>query len=476
MISQLDFRLGSLHPRLSDWTGVGYRGGENPPVVLCANVIEYGPGTHAIDHQLVLQSGQVLRGAGKDHTILRFTKSLYQLFGKGPWQAGSDPNTPGWSSGGGLIKTAYGVSEVGIEDLTIEFPAHTQKAHHYEVGYNALFLDAPVNCWIRRVRIVNADSGVLGYRLTNCLIDDLELTWPNVTKNGAGYVAHYGVMFGRDSTLSLVDNLHCQGLCRHDTDVANGAHHNVFMRSTFVNYVCSHHGGTKDGQPYGPHHNLFTDIDCGLGTRVFTDSGGSLSAMPHNGPGAVFWGLHKSDGTPISVLPPFTGTRYWRKDVAIVEHTLNRLNTDLTKEWVEGIHPDQRNVYLAQRGDIAPPIPPEPEPPSPPAPAPPPEPPEAPMLTLGDYVEATASLVIRSGPSKAAPQVGSESAGARGYLVEGPILDSVSGFTYWRVPEYEGWVGQDKLKQVVVDPKFTAKQKLQSLGLTAQEADVLINP
>ena len=98
------------------------------------------------------------------------------------------------------------------------------------------------------------------------------------------------------------------------------------------------------------------------------------------------------------------------------------------------------------------------------------------MLTLGDYVEATASLVIRSGPSKAAPQVGSESAGARGYLVEGPILDSVSGFTYWRVPEYEGWVGQDKLKQVVVDPKFTAKQKLQSLGLTAQEADVLINP
>src|SRR3990167_9224568 len=165
MQSQLDFRLSFLHPRLSDWTGVGYRGGENPPVVLGANVIEYGPGIHNLTTLLRPLSGQVVRGAGVNATIMRFP-SLLTMLGRGSWFAGGATDAPGWSTGGGAI-WAEGKSEVGIEDLTIEFPAHTARPHFYEEGHNAFHLGNCQHSWVRRVRIGNADSGLLCYRLTN---------------------------------------------------------------------------------------------------------------------------------------------------------------------------------------------------------------------------------------------------------------------------------------------------------------------
>lgn len=347
MNSQLDWHPTSLHPRLSDWRGVGYHAGETPPAT---SPMTFPAGVHVLTDPIVLASNQVLKGAGRDVTTLRFTKSLFDLFGAGDWQAGG-VTSPGWSTGGGLI-TSELTTEIGIEDLTIEFPAHLQAAHFYEVGFNALFFGKVTNFWVRRVRIVNSDSGIFCYKCTSSLFQDVELRWPGVTKNAAGHVAHYGVMLGRDCTKMLIDGLDCNDLCRHDTDVANNANLNVVMRSRFKDYVCSHHGGA-------PHHNLFTDIDVGLGTRVFVDSGGSTSAMPHNGPGEVFWNLRKATGAPISGLPPFTGTRYWRRDLALIGHTQNLLNTDLTKEWVEGISPvEPTNVYLAQREGIPPPPPP----------------------------------------------------------------------------------------------------------------------
>ena len=439
MISALDYRLTSLHPRLSDWTGVGR---STPP----ERPITHGPGTHLIDGQLTSS----IKGAGKGVTTLRFTTSLYTLFGKGPWQAGPS-DTPGWSSGGGLI-TGSG-AEFSVEDCTLEFPDHAQAPHHYEVGWNAIHFGNVSQGWIRHVRIVNADSGILGYSATNCLFEDIELTWPGVVKNAAGHQAHYGVAFGRGSHRNLVDQLVIKGLCRHDTDVANGASYNVLIRAAFEDYVSSHHGQSKVGE-LGPHHNLFTDLNVGRGTRVFVDSGGADSAMPHNGPGEVFWNLHKTDGTAISGLPPFTGTRYWRKDLAIIGHTQSRLNTDLTKEWVESLVPvEPPNVFLAQRDGWIPPTPPHGEPPMA-------------KFVIGDRVQATATLVIRGGPSKTSPYLGDQPVGIQGVVGDGPILDAVSGFTYYRInfdAGVDGWCGEDKLTRLdtaPLDPKITARAKL----------------
>lgn len=415
MTSQLDYRIATLHPRLSDWRGAGYRGGLTPPDRPAT--ITFPAGVTVLTTPMRLQSGDVLRGAGRDQTILR-CPSLFSALGQGTSFAGGKTDAPGYSTGGGWIRAEGGLSEIGIEDLTIEFPAHTAAPHFYEQGYNATFFGSLTDSWVRRVRIVNADSVLLCYRCANLTFEDVELRHPSTTKNSEGHVGHYGIMLGRDCTKVLVSRLSVTSTLRHDTDVANGAHHNVVERSTFADYACSQHGGN-------PHHNLFTEINAGLGSR-FWFSGGAAAAMPHNGPGQVFWNVRKTDGSPLSSLPAFGSE--WRRDLAIVGHAQNRLNTDLSKEWVEqvnGLTPP--NVYRAQRGEL--PLP-------------------APLFPIGRSVTTTAQVNIRSRPALASPKWGTQPTGAHGVVRESEVMDAASGFSYVRVDfqsGVDGYCGCDKL-------------------------------
>ena len=431
MQSQLDYRLTSLHPRLSDWTTVGYQQGAPPPNRPAT--ISFPAGITTLTIPLKLLSGAVVKGQGRDQTILR-CPSLLDVLGRGSWFAGGKTDAPGWSTGGGWL-TASGVSEIGIEDLTIEFPAHTAEPHFYEVGYNAVFFSAVTHAWLRNVRFVNTDGGVLAYKSSQITLENVEITHPHTTPNSEHHVGHYGVMFGRDCHHWLVDGLRVTHLIRHDTDVANGANHNVVMRSAFKDYACSHHGGN-------PHHNLFTDINAGAGTR-FWFSGGGFSAMPHNGAGEVFWNVRKADGTPLGSLPPFSGSKYWRKDLAIIGHTQNRLNTDLTKEWVEGIHPvDPSNLSLAQRGEESVPTP---------VPLPVPVPPEDAMAFMpGDTVRTLEGVNVRQQPALASTLLGTQPPNVTAVILEGPTKDPNSPWTYCRLDfgnGVDGWVGTNKLRQ-----------------------------
>lgn len=54
---------------------------------------------------------------------------------------------------------APSVTEVGIEDLCFEFPNAPYRGHFQEDGYNAIAMTGAADCWIRNIRIVNADSG-----------------------------------------------------------------------------------------------------------------------------------------------------------------------------------------------------------------------------------------------------------------------------------------------------------------------------
>ena len=100
------------HPNgpLKDFSHVGYRGGD-VPIPYQARPITYGPGRHVITKRIVLKSGQVLRGAGKDKTVLYFPKPLREI-GNNECPSGKN-NCYGWSYG---VIQITGASEVGIED------------------------------------------------------------------------------------------------------------------------------------------------------------------------------------------------------------------------------------------------------------------------------------------------------------------------------------------------------------------------
>lgn len=182
----------------------------------------------------------------------------------------------------------------GIENLTIEFPATTAyRGHWMEDGFNPVEIKGAANCWLRNLRIVNPDSGPFVNDSVFCTIDGIELT--SRRKSAAkekDIQGHHGI------SLMGVD---C--LCRsftigmkffHDLTVSQGSSGNVFSNGSAVDLAIDHHR-------HAPYESLFTRINAGLGTRLWT-SGGSSGQGKHTAAGAVFWNIKTKDD--IGLPPP----------------------------------------------------------------------------------------------------------------------------------------------------------------------------
>ena len=59
-----------------------------------------------------------------------------------------------------LIVAENQVEEVGIEGLAFEFPNTPYLGHFTELGFNAVAIQGARNCWVRNLKIHNADSGI----------------------------------------------------------------------------------------------------------------------------------------------------------------------------------------------------------------------------------------------------------------------------------------------------------------------------
>src|SRR5688572_9854269 len=81
--------IGTLHAQSSecsdplpahDYSGAGYRSGKVPiPYGKQKATLTFSSGRHIIDKMIVVSDGDVLRGAGRDKTILFFPKGLKGL-------------------------------------------------------------------------------------------------------------------------------------------------------------------------------------------------------------------------------------------------------------------------------------------------------------------------------------------------------------------------------------------------------------
>lgn len=216
------------------------------------------------------------------------------------------------------------VTEVGVESLSFEFPVTPYGGHFKEAGYNAIAINTAADCWVRDVRLRNADSGVfLGG--TFCTLDGLviESERPmNVARQATG---HHALELGIDC---LAQNFDFRTHFIHDITVDRDDCRNVVKNGRGVNLSLDHHKRM-------PYANLFCNLDAGDGSELWRCGGGAALGK-HCAAWGTFWNIRTArpvrspDGRFGPGLMNFVGL-----------HTDESTHTDPTGRWFEAIPPGE---------------------------------------------------------------------------------------------------------------------------------------
>jgi hypothetical protein len=232
------------------------------------------------------------------------------------------------------------VTECGIESLGFEFPTTQYRGHFKENGANAIELRQVANCWVRDVSIRNADLGINVVGCNNT-IDGVTLTADPARARADGGVeactGHHAIQC-KSAEDNLVTHFDVQACYVHDLSVEH-ASGNVWMsgRGTDLNF--DHH---KDS----PYENLYTDIDCGRGGRVWRCGGGPSLGRQSAG-WETFWNIRAAQ--PLAPPPKGWGAPNMNF-VGLRTETPSALASNGL--WWEMIAPDKlkpANLYSAQR-------------------------------------------------------------------------------------------------------------------------------
>ncbi|WIA08908.1 hypothetical protein OEZ85_008326 [Tetradesmus obliquus] len=167
----------------------------------------------------------------------------------------------------------------GFEYFTLDFPWSPYPGHFLEAGFNGLHLNQVVNGWVRGVTVRNSDMGVYTWGSVFTTISGLTLT---NSKPRAWYNGHRGLWMEHGSD-SMVTNFNITDRFVHDISVTGTEHGTVIMNGAGFDINLDHHR-------MAPYQNLFTNIDVGLGSRVFYASG-DANWGPHAGVFSTFHNL-----------------------------------------------------------------------------------------------------------------------------------------------------------------------------------------
>jgi hypothetical protein len=258
-----------------DFSKVGYRQGDSPiPYQQRPATIYYPEGTFTINSLIRLTSGQVLRGAGRDKTILYFPNGLRDL--------GEPCGNPGvdcydWKNG---VIRANG-NEIGIEDLTIEFRDHGWC--HYcgsnNGGFNGIELQNCTNSWVKNVTVRKSDTGIFISGGSNNTVDGVHV-YPMT-----GLTTHIHFAISAFAKNNLVTNFRAYGNTAHGVTGNWGVDTNVFSNGWGENlYIepdhnCNGAGGAESCSPNMMYSNITGTIS---GIQTVDRAGNPLQTILWN--------------------------------------------------------------------------------------------------------------------------------------------------------------------------------------------------
>ncbi len=283
-----------------DFSKVGYHSGAALPNQAATKT--YGEGKYTITSQIKLGSGNVLRGAGRDKTILYFPAGLKQMGflcanaqkitvtggGTGDcfdWTHSDDKELLAVIGGSGF--------EIGIEDLTIEFPADHAWTHYSNYngtsGYNGIDLLNCINCWIKNVTIKNADNGIFITAGGNNTVEEVYV----YMRPGGGHTAIAPQSFTHDN---LITDFRVYGTSFHGLVGGWGVRNIVFANGwgENVDIEPDHSCGGKDPVSACTKNMLYSNISGTI--RRFQTRDRSRNKVP-----AIRWNVGSVDRCPLDV-------------------------------------------------------------------------------------------------------------------------------------------------------------------------------
>jgi hypothetical protein len=225
------------------------------------------------------------------------------------------------------------IEEVGLENFTIQMAGKPKKKHLLEEGFNAIQMIAAVNCWVRRVEIIDADMGIkLDTRSRFCQVEQV-LIRADRRKAEDGPSGHHAIWISGVSQENLVSNFQIETEYVHDISFEGLAHGNVIRRGKGVRLNFDHHRNA-------PFENLLTDIDAGIPDRLWASSG-SGHRGPHSAARSTAWNIRFSGGDP---MMPKKGHFPQLNMIGIRGATKNKRD----EWWVEPLNGSEPDLYEAQ--------------------------------------------------------------------------------------------------------------------------------
>lgn len=137
------------------------------------------------------------------------------------------------------------LSNVGIQNLRLQFPEAPAFGHHLEQGYNGIYMTGVFDGWVKKLTIDRSDSGILTDNAASLTIADVTTTGDRR--------AHYSVHVGAVHNV-LVKDLKVENPVVHPVSINTRSTRSVFLRSVVdKDAIIDQHSGSN-------HQNLFDQI------------------------------------------------------------------------------------------------------------------------------------------------------------------------------------------------------------------------
>jgi hypothetical protein len=176
------------------------------------------------------------------------------------------------------------VRESGVEHLTVELlrdTVWTTATHHYEAGWNGVFLNNAIDCFVRDVTVVNPEGhGVAISYSKNVTVSDVTLDTDGIMGIDASHFHHGFELEGALDSLYDQVTITDRAIPRHGLHLNSLAMGNVYSRATLAH-------GTFDSHRLMPYENVHTEIS------IYNDGlhGGDADAGPLVGARTVSWNV-----------------------------------------------------------------------------------------------------------------------------------------------------------------------------------------
>ncbi|QQT26379.1 glycosyl hydrolase family 28-related protein [Sphingobacterium spiritivorum] len=291
------------------------------------------------DTLMIKRSGINIKGAG-DATILYFTKGLEELY---PRYNATSKQSP-WSWEGGMITFSENISGSGIQSLKIEFPDNAWAGHNFhERAYNAIgYTKNAHDGWIKNVKMKGCDIGIwIGPTSHHITAEGWTLESGPVRAAGTKGVGHHGVnIYGG---YNLFQNFEVKGKFHHDLSVESASSiFNVFRNGKGTDICLDHHN-------HQVRNNLFTNLNVGTGSRLYTSGGNDTPAGININ--ETYWNITAINNLSYNNMGSGSGAKS-KNNVAVgIKTTSGSALPNVNNNWYETISPASlypKDLYVSQ--------------------------------------------------------------------------------------------------------------------------------